>query len=118
MNKDKPCTVIINRIDGTEEHIRFDNSLEARKYLIENEHLIWSEPETGTYFNANTRASIVYDGQNRYEINLDELDRAYRDFAAFVEANGGWNYGEIPILDSFFDFIERGDCCLEPRDND
>ena len=53
----------------------------------------------------------------KYDIDIRELVRAFRDFDEFVEDNGGWNYGEIPIIDAFIEFIECGDTVLEPRDN-
>ena len=51
-----------------------------------------------------------------YDISIDELVNAFRDFDSFVEANGGWNYGESRIISAFIDFIEFGTAELEERD--
>lgn len=53
-----------------------------------------------------------------YDIDIDELVNAFRDFDEFVEENGGWNFGESPIISAFIDFIEFGTAVLEPRDGE
>lgn len=60
---------------------------------------------------------VVCDGY-RYGIDPRGIERAYRDFEASVEEQGGFNYGEASIIGEFIRFIEEGRFYLDPRDND